>query len=164
MGSQARTLQPGWHGHRVQWPLRPDAQKLGPFRGPSVASRREAKGYRAGCSATGPPSLSGRYSSRRHATRATTAQRSATAATFLVTVIPIIAIERLVLPPLADAPNTRSMPSAILSVRRCTEATVRCRPAQRGLRQEASRATRSAGPVEAPSKPQPRKPVFATFN
>src|SRR5262245_45543565 len=73
----------------------PDAHKWAPRGGPSVASRREAKGYRAGCSATGPPSLRGRYSSRRHATRATTAQRSATAATFLVTVTPIIAMEEV---------------------------------------------------------------------
>jgi hypothetical protein len=103
---------------------RRDAQKWAPRGGPSVASRREAKCYRAGCSATGPPSLRGRYSSRRHATRATTAQRSATAATFLVTVTPIIAMEE---PSITSRPRcSQHMIDAKchFSVRRCAEATV----------------------------------------
>ena len=42
------------------------------------------RSQRAGCSAAGPPSFSGTYSSRRHAARATTAHSSATTATFLL--------------------------------------------------------------------------------
>src|SRR5215470_12017356 len=73
---------------------------------PEDCKQERRKTYRAGCSATGPPSLSGRYSSRRQATRATTAQSSATAATFLVTVTPIIAMENLLLPRPLLLPNT----------------------------------------------------------